>query len=147
MKKKDVPQDHSPTYEGQQKLIYAVDNEGHYQGIKSSGWEVESFATEMAVNDLKTQAKEAYQQAKLKQISPLAYHMAILRFDLVSLAQSTGFFQWQIKRHLRVHIFNNLSLKKLQTYSDVMKITVEELLKLPENDKINMQDVKNESCE
>lgn len=131
MNKDDVPQDQSPTYDGLKKLIYAVNKEGHYQGIKSTGWEVESFATEMAVNDLKSQAKKAYQQAKQNQVSPLAYHMAILRFDLISLAQTTGFFQWQIKRHLKPKIFNGLSQKKLQTYADVMKISIENLKVLP----------------
>ncbi len=138
MKKEDVPQDHSSTYEGQKKLIYAVDTDGHYQGVKSTGWEIESFATEMAVNDLKTQAETAYIQAIQNKVSPLAYHMATLRFDLVSLAQSTGFFQWQIKRHLRPKIFKQLSKKKLQSYADVMKIAVEELKILPENN-INSQ--------
>ncbi|MGB0496314.1 MAG: hypothetical protein ACPGJI_08150 [Kangiellaceae bacterium] len=132
MKEEEVPQDQSPTYEGQKKLIYAVDKDGHYRGVKSTGWEVESFATEMAVNDLKAQAEEAFQQAKQKKVSPLAYHMAVLRFDLISLAQCTGFFQWQIKRHLKPNIFKRLSKKKLQSYSDVMKISVENLKKLPE---------------
>jgi hypothetical protein len=133
MRQKDVPQDNSQTYEGQNKLIYAVNDEGHYQGVKSSGWEVESFATLMAVEDLKTQALEALEKAQKKQVSPLAYHMARLRFDICSLAQTTGFFQWQIKRHLRPSIFNQLSFRKLEIYCDVMKLSIDELKSLPSN--------------
>ena len=136
MKKNDVPQDQSPTYEGVKKLIYAVSDDGHYEGVKSSGWEVECFATELAVSDLKSQALESYQLAKQNIISPLAYHMAVFRFDLTSLAQCTGFFQWQIKRHLKPQVFGKLSMKKLQIYADVMNISIEMLKALPtHNDK------------
>lgn len=131
MDKKDVPQDNSATYQGQKKLIYAVDESGHYQGVKSTGWEVESFATQMAVDDLQQQSDEALIQAQKGEVSPLAYHMLRLRFDLVSLAQTTGFFQWQIKRHLTPKVFAKLSDKKLAIYGDVMKMTIAELKSLP----------------
>lgn len=131
MKEKDVPQDDSATYEGQRKLIYAVNEKGHYQGVKSTGWEIESYATQLAVDDLKQQSEEALQQVRNNQVSPLAYHMARLRFDLISLAQTTGFFQWQIKRHLRPSIFNKLSDGKLEKYASVMKLNVEQLKNFP----------------
>lgn len=131
MDKKDVPQDNSATYQGQKKLIYAVDESGHYQGVTSTGWEVESFATQMAVDDLQQQSDEALIKAQNGEVSPLAYHMLRLRFDLVSLAQTTGFFQWQIKRHLTPKVFAKLSDKKLAIYGDVMKMTIAELKSLP----------------
>jgi len=132
MNEKDVPQDDSTTYQGQKKLIYAVDETGHYQGVKSSGWEVESFATQMAVDDLQEQTQEALTQAQRGEVSPLAYHMLRLRFDISSLSQTTGFFQWQIKRHLTPKIFNKLPESKLNNYCDVMKLTLVELTSLPE---------------
>ena len=42
MKKDDVPQDNSKSYQGQKKLLYAVDENGHYQGVASTGWDVEA---------------------------------------------------------------------------------------------------------
>jgi len=132
MNEKDVPQDSSSTYQGQKKLIYAVDDNGQYNGVKSTGWEVESFATQMAVDDLQEQADTALQQAQRGEVSPLAYHMLRLRFDIGSLAQTTGFFQWQIKRHLTPKVFSNLSKRKLNTYCAVMKLNLEELTTLPE---------------
>lgn len=131
MKQGDVPQDDSSTYQGQKKLIYAVNDQGHYQGVKSTGWEVESFATQMAVDDLAQQTIEALTQAYNNEVSPLAYHMLRLRFDLSSLAQTTGFFQWQIKRHLTPKVFVKLSKTKLTKYAQVMKLTVAELQTLP----------------
>lgn len=132
MNEKDVPQDSSSTYQGQKKLIYAVDDNGQYHGVKSTGWEVESFATQMAVDDLQEQADTALQQAQRGEVSPLAYHMLRLRFDIGSLAQTTGFFQWQIKRHLTPKVFANLSTRKLKTYCAVMKLSTAELTTLPE---------------
>ncbi len=114
MNKKDVPQDDSATYQGQKKLIYAVDESCHYHGVKSTGWEVESFATQMAVDDLQKQTQEALSQAHKGEVSPLAYHMLRLRFDISSLSQTTGFFQWQIKRHLTPKVFNKLPERKLK---------------------------------
>lgn len=131
MNEKDVPQDSSSTYQGQKKLIYAVDDNGQYHGVKSTGWEVESFATQMAVDDLQEQTDDALAQAYRNEVSPLAYHMLRLRFDLSSLAQTTGFFQWQIKRHLNPKIFSTLSNKKLTIYCDVMKLSQDELTSLP----------------
>jgi hypothetical protein len=131
MKVDEVPQDDIKAYRGQTKLFYAVDESGHYQGVKSTGWDVERFATKLAVDELQLQTDEALIKARNKQVSPLAYHMARLRFDLTTMSQTTGFFQWQIKRHLTPEIFNKLSLKKLNRYTDVMKITVEELQSLP----------------
>lgn len=132
MNEKDVPQDNSATYQGQKKLVYAVDETGDYRGVKSSGWEVESFATQMAVDDLEEQTQQALLQARQGEVSPLAYHMLNLRFDISSLSQTTGFFQWQIKRHLTPNVFRKLSDKKLNTYGEVMKMTITELKSLPE---------------
>jgi len=129
MKTEEVPQDSCKSYSGHKKLIYAVDEQGHYEGVKSSGWEVEGFATEMAVKALDeqlAQATEDYQQGKT---SPLGYYIPLFRFDLMSLAHATGFFQWQIKRHLKVEIFNKLSEKKLMKYCAVFNVSLNEFKK------------------
>lgn len=129
MKKEEVPQDSCKSYSGHKKLIYAVGDEGHYEGVKSSGWEVEGFATEMAVKALDEQLAQATINYQQGEISPLGYYIPLFRFDLMSLAHATGFFQWQIKRHINVPIFNKLSDKKLMKYCTVFNISLEELKK------------------
>ena len=129
MKKEEVPQDSCKSYSGHKKLIYAVDEKGHYEGVKSSGWEVEGFATEMAVSALDEELAVAISEYQIGNVSPLAYYIPLYRFDLMSLAHATGFFQWQIKRHLQVSIFNKLSDKKLSKYSEVFNINLEEFKK------------------
>jgi hypothetical protein len=132
MKTKQVPQDNSPSYSGHKKLLYAVNDNGHYSGVQSSGWEVENFATQMAVDELNEQMFSAINDYHDGKASALAYHMCKHRFDITALSQSTGFFQWQIRRHLSPKIFSRLSQKKLKTYSEVFSIPIEQLTIVPE---------------
>ncbi|WP_016956397.1 hypothetical protein [Catenovulum agarivorans] len=131
MKLDEVPQDNSPTYSGHKKLVYAVDEQGHYHKVKSSGWDIESFATQLAVEDLNQQTLDAYADAKAGRVSPLAYHMYKARLDVTSLAQATGKFEWQIKRHLKPKVFAKLSEQKLQTYAEIIDISIDTLKTLP----------------
>ncbi|MDU0353044.1 hypothetical protein RS130_03025 [Paraglaciecola aquimarina] len=132
MRQDNVPQDDSPTYDGHKKLVYATDKEGHYTGVQSSGWEVESFATSMAVEDLHRLAAEAKQAVLAGTVSPLAYHMYQHRLDVANLAQVSGFFQWQVKRHLQPKIFNKLSQRKLAIYCDVFALSLQQLTQVTE---------------
>jgi len=53
------------------------------------------------------------------------------RMDVVVLAQSTGFFQWRVRRHLKPNGFAKLSADILQRYSDALGIPVAMLTALP----------------
>lgn len=44
--------------------------------------------------------------------------------DLGILADYTGFWKWQIKRHLKPEVFKTLSDKKLQRYAEVFNVSV-----------------------
>ena len=133
MKIEQVPQDDSSTYSGHKKVVYAVDDSGHYQSVKTSGWEVEAFATQMAVDDLNEQTQEAFDQVQAGEKSTLAYHMLKARLDLIALQQATGFFRWQIRRHLKPKVFARLSDKKLEIYSQTLGISIQALKTLPEH--------------
>lgn len=132
MKKEHVPQDDSDVYQGQKKLLYAVDKDGHYQGVKSSGWDVETFATKLAVEELESLTKEAHEEAQQGTASPLKYHMLQARHDVLSLAQASGFFQWQVKRHLKPQVFEKLNEKKLTRYAQVFSKSIRDLKEVPE---------------
>ena len=54
--------------------------------------------------------------------------------DLSIVASYTGFWKWQIKRHLKPSVFNKLSEAKLKKYADVFEITVEELKTMKKNE-------------
>ncbi len=123
MDKRDVPQDNSQTYNGHRKVIYATDN-GHYVKARSSGWQDEAFATEQAVSALQAQTEAARAQVYAGECSPLYYYMHHYRYDLKSLAQTTGLFQWQIRRHFKPACFRSLSDQTLSRYAAAFNLDI-----------------------
>lgn len=138
MKKDDVPQDNNRTYGGHKKVIYATGGDGEYEKISSSGWEAEELVTLMAVDALNQQCVDAFTRAKQGISSSLEYHMYAKRLDVLSMAQATGFFQWQIKRHLKPSTFNRLSTKKISRYCDVLGIDEATLKALPNEPQLTI---------
>ncbi|MEK1941794.1 MAG: hypothetical protein AAAB16_15600 [Pseudomonas sp.] len=118
MKLNDVPQDHSSTYGGHSKLVYAVDADGHYQGSQSDGWEPEAYATQLAVAELEAQEAEAKAAWQRGELSPLKCLMYCYRMDEPALAQITGLFQWRIRRHFRPAIYRRLPARILARYAE-----------------------------
>ena len=134
MKKHDVPQDSdNSTYGGVRKLIYATNEKGEYEGVKSSGWSVEAEATRTALQLINQQCEQAWEDARTGKTAPLEYYMYYRRMDLALLAQTSGLFQWRIRRHLRPAIFAKLSDKLLARYSEALEIDPRQLKQLPES--------------
>lgn len=132
MDKGSVPQDDSPTYAGHHKLMYAVDEQGRYTGVQSSGWDVEAYATLLAVTEIDRLRDDAWHRARDGRTSPLEYHMYRKRMELATLAATTGHWRWRIRRHFHPRRFSKLSNAVLQCYADVMGMTVDELRRLPQ---------------
>lgn len=126
MEIEQIPQDDSKIFRGQKKVIYATRN-GNYETGTTTGWEDEEFATTQAVDELQQQAEQALQAVRTGEKSALYYLMYKYRFDEASLAQATGFWQWQIRRHFRPDIFAKLSEKKLKKYAEVFGLSLGEL--------------------
>ncbi len=131
MKEGDVPQDRGRTLDGKRKALYAVDERGAYRIVRSAGWDAEEIVLNQAIAECDTHTAGAYDRARRGLTSPLEYHMCARRMDVLILAQSTGFFQWQVRRHLRPEIFGSLSAAKLARYADALGLTVEQLNALP----------------
>ena len=124
----EIPQDDSKIFRGQKKVIYATQN-GHYKTGTTTGWNTEEFVTEQAVEEFNQLANEALDAVKRGEKSPLFYYMYLYRFDLPTLAQTTGFWQWQIKRHFKPSIFEKLSDNVLAKYAGVFGMPLFELKK------------------
>ena len=133
MDKAEVPQDNSSTYAGLRKLLYAVDENGRYTGVPSSGWDAESFATETAVSELERLRLDAWRRARNGETSALEYHMYANRMEPDTLAATTGLWRWRIRRHFNPKRFARLSTRLLTRYADAMGIGVEQLIKVPEH--------------
>ncbi len=127
MKLDEVPQDHSATYAGHRKLVYAVDAAGRYQSAPSDGWETEAFATELAVATLQEQEAEALAAWQAGQLSPLKCLMYRYRLDEAALAQITGLWRWRIRRHFRPAVYRRLPATILARYAQAFGLPLEEL--------------------
>ena len=131
MQVNDVPQEGNATLSGVRKAVYAKDENGQIVSVASRGWEVEEIVTQQAVDALKQQADAALLRARAGQASPLECWMFAKRMDVVVLSQSTGIWQWRVRRHLQPARFAQLSNKLLTTYADALGISLEQLRALP----------------
>ena len=134
MDKDEVPQDASPTYGGHRKLLYAVDRDGGYVGVQSSGWEAETAATSAALAEFERARRDSWVRAQDGRTSPLEYYMCLRRMDLALLSQATGFSRWRIRRHFRREVHARLSAKVLARYAEALGIdsgTLKGLVEFP----------------
>lgn len=129
MKLDEVPQDaESSAYAGHQKLLYAVDEEGCYQGAHSAGWDAESYATQLALAELEVLEQQAKLRWQAGETSVLPYLMYHYRMDELALAQCTGLWRWRIRRHFKVAVFQQLPARILARYAQVFSLSMEQLL-------------------
>ena len=134
MKKEDVPQDVSALGKITKEVCYATDSNGKYTTELSKGWDVKITALDKAWEDIDVRIENARNKVLNGEASPLLFFMEKGIMDISLLADYTGFWQWQIKRHLKPDVFNNLSDKKLQRYAEVFNVTVEDLKNMRTND-------------
>jgi hypothetical protein len=127
MKKENVPQDMSSLGKITKEVCYATDSSGKYVTELSSGWDVKINALDVAWKDVEERIARARQQVLNKQASPLLFFMEYRLMDLGILSDYTGFWKWQIKRHLKPEVFKNLSEKKLKKYAEAFDVKVEDL--------------------
>jgi len=127
MKKEDIPQDASALDKFTKELCYAVDGAGNYVTGLSRGWEVKATALDAAWRDIDKRIADVRQKVLRKEISPLLYFMELRLMDRIILSAYSGFWQWQIKRHMKPQVFEKLSNKKLEKYAKAFNVSVEEL--------------------
>ena len=132
MKKQDVPQQNAKAFMGHSKLLYAVDEHGRYVPAPCNGWEAEEIVLDQAIAEYVRLAADAWRRARAGTASTLEYHMFKQRMDVVLLAQSTGFFKWTVRRHLKPGAFQRLSAARRGRYGDALGLTPAQLDKLPE---------------
>lgn len=131
MRIEDVPQQPDAIYEGETKVIYAVNAEGKLTTASTSGWDAEIAALKDAIDEIDHLAQEALERSQAGLTSPLEYHMYHQRLDLSMLAQAMGKFQWQIRRHFKPSVFNRLSEQQCQAYAKVLGLDSATLKTLP----------------
>jgi hypothetical protein len=126
-----VPQEGNATLDGHAKLMYARDAQGRVVTTCSRGWEAEEIVTSHAVDVLVVQAQAARERVARGLASPLEYWMYERRMDVALLSQTSGFWQWRVRRHLQPKHFAALSQKQLARYSEALGLPVSTLQSLP----------------
>ncbi|MEJ6584006.1 MAG: hypothetical protein QNL61_11155 [Crocinitomicaceae bacterium] len=127
MKKENVPQDKSSLENFTREVCYVKNKDGKYETELSTGWETKAAALENAWEEINRRTELAKKDCTAGKVSPIAYYLEFTLMDMSVLAGYTGFFSWQIKRHMKPTIFQKLSDKKLQKYASAFDVTVIEL--------------------
>ena len=127
MKKEEVPQDLSSLGKITKEVCYATDEAGKYTTELSQGWDVKISALDAAWKDIGERVEAAKARVLCGEASPLLYFMELKLMDIKVLAGYTGFWQWQIKRHLQPTVFKKLSDRALRRYAEVFEISVADL--------------------
>lgn len=127
MKKENVPQDKSSLENFTREVCYVKNKDGKYETELSTGWETKAVALDNAWEEINRRTEEAKKDCQEGKVSPVAYYLELRLMDIPVLAGYTGFFSWQIKRHMKPQVFKKLSDKKLQKYATAFDITIDEL--------------------
>lgn len=127
MKKQEVPQDQGLTDGLPIDICYALDENGNYVKVISSGWEPKTDAMLQAWEVINDKIEEVKQQVLSGELSPIAYYMEKSLMDVKLLADYTGFSKRKVRKHLRPDRFIKLDEKKLGCYAEAFGIKVEML--------------------
>ncbi len=109
------------------EVCYATDSSGKYVTELSSGWDVKITALDVAWKDIQERIAKARSKVLSGEASPLLFFMEYRLMDMAMLSGYTGYWSWQIKRHLKPEVFSKLSDKKLQKYAETFNVKVEDL--------------------
>lgn len=135
MKKEEVPQDLGSLGKITKEVCYATDASGKYTTELSQGWNVKTDALNVTWNDIEEKIQAAKDKVLRNEASPILFFMEKNVMNTGVLASYTGFFRWQVKRHLKPEAFKKLSVKKLTKYAEVFNVTVDELKTMKAHDK------------
>lgn len=128
MKKKEVPQDNEGLHEDKfRDLCYAVDENGNYVAVHSTGWSPKNEAMKQAWEEIHMQVEEARKSVIQGEVSILAYHMEKNIMDIKLLSQYTGISRRKIRKHLKPKVFENLTDEVLEKYAAAFNISIDEL--------------------
>ncbi|MDR2861256.1 MAG: hypothetical protein LBV07_01735 [Syntrophobacterales bacterium] len=128
MKQDQVPQDDEQLFEGRtREICYAVDENGNYVQVLSTGWAPKNAALRQTWDAINEEAQEILRQVQKETISPLAFFMTQGLFDIKLLSDYTGIPKRKIKTHMTPEVFRRLDQETLQTYADAFNISVDDL--------------------
>jgi hypothetical protein len=127
MKKKEVPQDEGLSEGRFKDVCYALDDEGNYTVVPSTGWQPKTDAMLQAWEVIHEKVEQVRQKVLKGEQSPIAYFMEKNLMDVKLLADYTDIPKRKIRKHLKPERFNQLDDKVLSKYAEAFGISVETL--------------------
>lgn len=124
-----MPQNKDNLHKGTYKtVVYAVDDNGEYVRVKTSGWEPEDIAHEQAWEQINERIENTKKRVLKGELSPLAYFMEKSIMTPRRLAAMANLPARKVKRHLKPKHFKKINQKYLDIYAKVFDISIEELI-------------------
>jgi len=131
VEKDKVPQHDAGLLGGVREVQYAVDENGRYVQVRSTGWDPKNAALIQAREMVNARVEAARRRVLADEASPLEYHMERRMMDPGLLADYAALSARTVKRHLAPRGFAAASDGDLQAYARALDITVEELRQVP----------------
>lgn len=132
MKDAEVPQQPAKAFLGHSKALYAQGADGAMHIVPSAGWEAEEIVLDQAIAEFEEAARDAAERFRRGEGSALEAHMYARRMDVMLLASAAGFWQWQVRRHLRPGAYARLSPARKARYAEALGTDAAALERLPE---------------
>ncbi len=133
MKANEVPQDIT-YYEGKKRACYALNDDGKYIIVPSSGWNAEEVVNGLAVADLAARLEETRQEVLRGLKSPLVYHMEQRQMTPDILAKTAGMWEFRVRRHFHSEVFERLKPATLERYAQALALSIAELKSVPDKE-------------
>jgi hypothetical protein len=137
MKKNDVPQDEGLSEGLFEDICYALDENGNYTVVKTTGWQPKTDAMLQAWDVIHEKVEQVRQRVLSGELSPIAYYMEKNLMDVKLLADYAGLPKRKVRKHLKPANFNKLDNKVLERYAELFGISTDMLQNFQEtlNDK------------
>jgi hypothetical protein len=135
MKKKEVPQDEGLNEGLFKDVYYALDDEGNYIAVPSTGWQPKTDALLQAWDVIHEKVEQVRQQVLAGKLSPIAYYMEKNLMDLRLLADYADLPKRKVRKHLKPDRFIKLDDQIMQRYAEIFGISAGMLRNFIENEK------------
>ncbi len=109
------------------EMCYAVDKDGKYVTVLSTGWSPKNAAMKQAWEEIYLKADKARQDILDGKKSILAFHMEMKIMNIKLLSLYTGIPRRKIRKHLKPDHFAKLDGETLERYADAFGISVAEM--------------------
>ena len=127
MKKKEVPQDEGLSDGLFEDICYALDDDGHYVVVPTTGFQPKTDALLQAWDVIHEKVEAVRQQVLAGKLSPIAYFMEKNIMDARLLADYTELPKWKVRRHLKPKHFNRLDNSILGRYAEIFGISRDQM--------------------